>query len=53
MEAIASSQEKDSGKGRTIVEGLRSQWLWAERGFYCLFESNSNQVIVGGKLYPG
>jgi len=35
MEAIASSQEKDSGKGRTIVEGLSSQCLWAERGFHC------------------
>jgi hypothetical protein len=42
MEAIASSQGKNSGKGRTIVEGWRSQWLRAERRFHCFVDSGSN-----------
>lgn len=52
MEAIASSQEKDSGKGRTIVKACAVSVFGLSADFTVLFESSSNQVIVGGKLYP-
>ena len=52
MEVIASALKKDSGKGRTIVEGSRSQCLRAERRFHDPVVAVAIIVVIGGKLYP-
>ena len=50
MEAITSSQKKDSGKERTIVERWRSSVFGLNADFAGLLVAVA--IMVGGKLYP-
>jgi len=52
MEAITSSQKKDSGKERTIVERWRRSVFGLNADFAGLLVAVAIMVIIGGKLYP-